>query len=75
MTLNNKYKNWKLSNNFFFFYFSLVKLENELAGSKKLLADATLKINTLENELKFEKDKLNVEIEKRKKLQVCYLLI
>ncbi|XP_026811718.1 TATA element modulatory factor [Rhopalosiphum maidis] len=48
---------------------NLVKLENELAGSKKLLADATLKINTLENELKFEKDKLNVEIEKRKKLQ------
>jgi len=36
---------------------------------KKLLADATFKINTLENELKFEKDKLNVEIEKRKKLQ------
>jgi len=34
------------SNNF-------VKLENELAGSKKLLADATLRINTLENELKF----------------------
>lgn len=56
-------------------YFSLVKLENELAGSKKLLADASLKINTLENELKFEKDKLNVEIEKRKKLQVCCLLI
>lgn len=49
---------------------NLLKLENELAGSKKLLADATLKINTLENELKFEKDKLNVEIEKRKKLQL-----
>lgn len=54
--------------------FSLVKLENEFAGSKKLLADATLKINTLENELKFEKDKLNVEIERRKKLQVCNLI-
>lgn len=55
-------------------HFSLVKLENELAGSKKLLADATYRINTLENELKFEKDKLNVEVEKRKKLQVCLLL-
>lgn len=53
-----------------YFKFSLVKLENELAGSKKLLADATLRINTLENELKLEKDKLNVETERRKKLQV-----
>lgn len=34
-----------------------------------------LRINTLENDLKFEKEKLNIEIEKRKKLQVCYLLI
>lgn len=56
----------------YIFHLSLVKLENELAGSKKLLAEATLRINTLENELKFEKDKLNLEIEKRKKLQVCY---
>lgn len=50
-----------------------MKLENELAGSKKLLADAMYRINSLENELKFEKDKLNVEVEKRKKLQVCLL--
>lgn len=50
---------------------SLVKLENELAGSKKLLADATFRINSLENELKFERDKLSLEIEKRKKIQVC----
>lgn len=52
-----------------------MKLENELAGNKKLLADATFRINTLENELKFEKDKLNVEVEKRKKLLVCYVFI
>lgn len=60
--------------NKFCFIFSLVKLEKELAGNKKLLADATYKINTLENELKAEKDKLNLEVEKRKKLQVCVLL-
>ncbi|XP_050435859.1 TATA element modulatory factor isoform X2 [Adelges cooleyi] len=45
------------------------KLESEAASNRKQLADAALRIHTLENELKLEKEKSSLEVEKRKKLQ------
>ncbi|XP_050533623.1 TATA element modulatory factor-like [Daktulosphaira vitifoliae] len=45
------------------------KLENEFVLTRKQLAEALLKIHNLENEVKLEKEKCNIEFEKRKKLQ------